>query len=361
MKRVRLGLIGMLLMALVTLAWAANDTGFALGQLQAELEALIQRVSPSVVTLFSEKGLGSGFLVDESGLIATNWHVIGGSKAVRVLFPGEPVFFHARVLGGSPVYDLALVELEERPGKMPKPLVLGDSDKLRRGELVLALGSPYGLQGSVTWGIVSAVRPTVDITGRPIYENDLLPEVIQIQAPIYPGNSGGPLVNLNGEVVGLNTYGLARSEMGFVNFAVPVNYLKRNFLIFKSGRVLDRETVLRTMPRMGAEVLAMNTYPQELREQFNLLDYGLMVQSVREGSPAERAGLRPATRFARANGRAYGLNGDILVEADGQPLFSVPQLRGILLKSDGKPVKLTFFRRGTYFGTTVVPERGEGK
>lgn len=320
-----------------------------------------------MATIFSNDGLGSGFLVDAEGHLATNWHVVEGAKEVRVLLPGSPLQYTARVLGGSPVFDLALVRLMERPARLPPPLPLGDSDRLRRGEVVVALGSPYGLEGSVTWGVVSALRPTVDVRGDPIYVNDWLPEVIQAQVPIYPGNSGGPLVNLQGEVVGVNTYLMGRADTGRVAFAVPVNYLKANLSEFKGGRILDQKALEASLPRIGAEVVPLNRYPREVLEAHNLPDYGLMVQAVAPGSPAERAGLVPASRFVQLP-RALklgdrevdrlGVNGEVILAVEGQPVFSVPQFRGILLKTGGKPVRLTLLKRGSLFEVTVTPVRG---
>lgn len=338
-----------------------------LGRLQEELVRLVGEAGRSVGTVFTPDGLGSGFVLDREGHLATNWHVVEGSREVRVLLPGSPLQYRAQVMGGSPVYDLAVVRLVERPGQLPPPLPLGDSDRLRRGEVVAALGSPYGLEGSVTWGIVSAVRPTVDVGGQAIYRSDWLPEVIQIQAPIYPGNSGGPLVNLRGEVVGLNTYVMGKAETGMLPFAVPVNYLKRHLGEFLRGEVLDEEALRRRMPRIGAEVVPLNLYPARVREEYNLPDYGLMVQAVVEGSPAARAGLRPATRFVelergvRVGGvevRRLGVNGEVIVAVEGQPVFSVPQLRGILLKGEGRPVRLTLLQRGSLFEVTLTPVVG---
>lgn len=343
----------------------------ALGRLQEELVRLVGEAGQAVVTVFTPTGLGSGFLLDREGHLATNWHVVEGAVRaggeVRVLVQGRPLQYRARVVGGSPVYDLAVVRLLERPDQLPSFLPLGNSDGLRRGEVVVALGSPYGLEGSVTWGIVSALRPTVDVVGRPIYRNDWLPEVVQIQAPIYPGNSGGPLVNLRGEVVGVNTYLRGQTETGLVPFAVPVNYLRRHLEEFLRGVVLDEEALRRRVPRIGAEVVPLNLYPGEVREEYNLPDYGLMVQAVAEGSPAARAGLRPATRFVelregvRVGGvevRRLGVNGEVIVAVDGQPVFSVPQLRGMLLKGEGRPVRLTLLQRGSLFETTLTPVVG---
>ena len=244
-------------------------------------------------------GLGSGVIIDPSGLILTNNHVVdGGGKIVVRLHDGRE--FEAVEVKQDPKTDLAVVRIEG--AKNLKAAKLGDSDSMGVGDWVLALGDPFGLEGTVTAGIISAKGRGLGITHRE--------DFIQTDAAINPGNSGGPLVNLDGEVVGINTAISSRTG-GYqgVGFAVPVNLAK-----WVSSQLVDKGTVRRAY--LGVVIQPVS---YELAEQFGVeVREGVVVSEVRSGTPAAKAGLEP---------------GDVIVEFNGQPVASPRELQGLVEKA----------------------------
>ncbi|HEY9898819.1 MAG TPA: trypsin-like peptidase domain-containing protein [Pantanalinema sp.] len=281
----------------------APSTGFV---------ALVNRVSPAVVNIDVEqrvrrripdwfgtgegtttqvrRGVGSGFVIAADGLVVTNNHVVQGqSKLVVTLWDGRTL--PGRVLGSDPLTDLALVKIE---GRGLPFLVLGNSDRAQVGEWVIALGSPLGLRRTVTAGIVSSTNREVSINERLGF--------IQTDAAINPGNSGGPLVNMAGQVIGINAV-IAADAQG-IGFAIPVNALKL---------VLDD---LRTKGRVERAWLGISFagITPELVEQFPELkgQEGLVVARVTAGSPAQRAGLRPEDVIVAFEGKRVTAARDLI-------------------------------------------------
>ncbi len=258
-------------------------------------------------------GQGSGFIISPDGLIMTNNHVVGDADKVTVrLLDGRE--FTADTIGTDPATDIALIKIDETDLPFLK---LGDSDKLEVGDWVLAVGNPFGLSHTLTAGIVSAKgRSGIGLND---YEN-----FIQTDAAINPGNSGGPLVNLDGEVVGINTAIFSRSGgyMG-IGFAIPINMAKqiRDQLV-KHGKV--------TRGRLGVYIQDLT---RDLAESFGLdKSEGILVAQVIEDSPAEKAGLK---------------RGDVILEIDGDPVGKVADFRNrVALTAPGTRVRLLVLRDG---------------
>ncbi len=313
-----------------------------------------------------QEGTGSGFVIDKEGHILTNYHVIQGANEITVRFHNDPKAYRARVVGTAEPLDVALLKVEAPKEKLV-PLVLGDSSRIRVGQKAIAMGNPFGLEFTVTQGIVSAIRKNPGAIGD---ESGFVPQVIQTDAAINPGNSGGPLLNSRGEVIGINTaiftptgqFGAA--QFAGVGFALPINLVKDILPDLKAGRRLTGEDLLRKWPRIGVSVVPLSAYPDRLRSQYNLPETGLMVQGVERGSPAERAGLKAPTRLVYlqlAPGQALqvGVDGDVLLEADGVPLGSIADLRLVLYnKKPGEAVSLRVWRGGRTFTVQVVPVAG---
>lgn len=255
----------------------------------------------------TERGVGSGFLIDPNGLIVTNEHVIEGAQTVTITLTNGKRYKGRRV-GTDPISDVALVKIEAK--NLPI-LRFGDSNRMRVGDWVVAMGSPLGLQKTVTAGIISA-------TEREIALNERI-NFIQTDAAINPGNSGGPLLNLLGEVIGVNNAIAARAQG--IGFAIPSNLVRDmvNQLVAK-GRV-DR-------PWMG---VALQAIPDE---------GGVLIAGVNKGSPAAQAGLRP---------------GDVLLALDGRPMNTPGQaVQYLSSKKIGDRLSVTFRRGNQTMRATVV-------
>jgi S1-C subfamily serine protease len=278
-----------------------------------------------------EQGTGSGFIIDEEGRILTNYHVVSGTSQLQVNLLDEKRTFRAKVLGADPRNDLALIKIEPR-GKLPF-LKLGDSEQIQVGQKVLAIGNPFGFQGTLTTGVVSSTgRSIQDERGR------TLEEMIQTDAAINPGNSGGPLLNSQGNVVGINTaiYG-PQGNIG-IGFAMPINRAKAMLDEFKErGRI--------ARPYLGIHAVYI---AGDLAEQLDLpAEGGLLVQRVVRGSAAEEAGLRGPRQVVIVGNYRLGVGGDLIVAVDGQPVEGNDSLqRALNRKRAGDTLELTVFRGG---------------
>ncbi|MGQ9754053.1 MAG: S1C family serine protease [Thermaceae bacterium] len=311
-----------------------------------------------------QQGTGSGFVIDKEGHILTNHHVVEGAAQITVKFHNDPKAYQAKVVGSAPPLDLALLKVEAPKEKL-LPLVLGDSDQILVGQKAIAMGNPFGLEFTVTQGIVSAIRENPGAVGD---ESGLVPQVIQTDAAINPGNSGGPLLNSRGEVIGINTAILTptgqfgAAQFAGVGFALPINLVKQVLPELKAGKNLSAQDLIRSRPRLGVSLLALDAYPERLRRENRLPETGLMVMEVEPNSPAARAGLRAASRYAyvqlpTGETLQVGLDGDILLEADGVPLSSILQLRQVLYaKKPGEAVELKVFRQGRILTVRVTPQ-----
>jgi putative serine protease PepD len=278
------------------------------------------------------RGLGSGFVIDKSGHIVTNFHVIEGADEVEVSFSnGEEM--SADVVGSDPSTDIAVLKVSAESRAL-RVLTLGNSDQLEVGDEVVAIGNPLGYERTMTAGIVSAL-------GRVIESPDqfAIDEVIQTDAPINSGNSGGPLLNAEGEVVGVNTQiaSLTGGNIG-IGFAVPINTVKD-----VTAQLIDKGRVEHAY--LGVEPLEID---EEIADTLNLgVERGLLIATVREGSAAEKAGLRGGTQQVVVEGTTWTLGGDIIVKADGMELRTVDELRDLIEeKNPGDQLELEIRRDG---------------
>ncbi len=278
-----------------------------------------------------ERGSGSGSVIDNQGHILTNFHVIEGAQRLTVSFGGEKTYT-ATVVGGDPDTDLAVIKLDAPPAGLPA-VALGDSDKLVVGQKVLAIGNPFGLDRTLTTGVISGLqRPIRARNNRPI------DAAIQTDASINPGNSGGPLLDKYGRMIGINSQILSPSGASVgVGFAVPVNTAKRVIpQLIQFGEV--------RRPKLGATLPSV----RELRSRVELpVAEGLLVYLLQPGGSAERAGIRGI--------QADGSIGDIILSAEGQKLNDIDDLYRLLdRKQIGDTVNFEVYRNGR---TVTVPVR----
>lgn len=280
-----------------------------------------------------QQALGSGFVVDTSGHIVTNFHVVQGAEQIEVSFSNRDSVT-AKLVGSDPSTDVAVLKVDV-DARALRPLELGNSDRVRVGDSVVAIGNPLGLERSVTSGIVSALH-------RPLTApNDFtIDDVIQTDAAINSGNSGGPLLAANGQVIGINTAIAtgntgARGNIG-IGFAVPMNTV-RNVV----SQLIEKGKVEHPFIGVGAQEI-----DPEIAGLFNLPQQrGLLVVRVYEGSGAARAGIRAGTREVVIDGQSYQLGGDFIVEVDGKPVSRSQDLRqAIMGKKVGDRITIDAYR-----------------
>lgn len=307
---------------------------------------IYREVSPAVVHITStavgydvffnlvpERGTGSGFIIDGKGYIVTNNHVVEDAQRLEVtLADGKKV--SAKLIGRDPLNDLAVIKVDVADENMPV-VQLGDSDRLQIGQMAIAIGNPFGLDRTVTTGVVSSLDRTLRTeTGREIRG------IIQTDAAINPGNSGGPLLNSRGEVIGINTaiFSPTGGSVG-IGFAIPVNKAKRIIpeLITK-GRA--------SHPWLGIAGLSVTP---EMRHVLDLpIEHGVLVVRVTKRSPAARAGIRGGRRRIQVGNTILEVGGDLIVEVDGQKIEHLNDLIAYLEdhKRVGETVELGILRDG---------------
>lgn len=280
-----------------------------------------------------QQALGSGFVLDRAGHIVTNYHVVEGADDIEVSFSSKDTL-KARVVGTDPSTDLAVL-LVDTSARALTPLPLGDSDGVSVGDQVVAIGNPFGLDRTATAGIVSALQR--DVTAPNGYTID---HVIQTDAQINSGNSGGPLLSARGEVIGVNSQIVtAQGSTGNVGigFAIPSNTVKSVAAqLIKSGRVE------RAFLGVGVRPIG-----PELARTFRLpVDAGLLVETVVSGSGAAMAGLKGGNTKVVVAGESYTLGGDVISAVDGEQLTTLEELRGFLAtRTPGDTISLEI-RRG---------------
>ena len=285
--------------------------------------------------------LGSGFVISEEGYIITNYHVIESARQIEVNFSGDDRV-RATIVGVDPSTDLAVLKINAQVRALT-PLPLGDSDAVRVGDAVVAIGNPFGLERTVTAGIVSALQR--EITAPNGYTID---KVIQTDASINQGNSGGPLLNTRGQVIGVNSQ-IEPGDSGTGNlgigFAVPSATVREVFAqIRASGKVEHAYLGVRTLEI--DEVLA-KTYRLPV-------DTGVIIDEVIPGSPADDAGLKAGDRSVIFGGTSYRLGGDIVTAADGEQVASPDDLRRLIEAKDPGDAMTLDIRRGESKRTVSV-------
>ncbi len=279
----------------------------------------------------TQRSLGSGFVIDKAGHIVTNDHVVAGAKSVQVSFSDNDSL-NAKVVGVDPSSDIAVLQVSARSRALT-PLPLGNSDDVQVGDDVVAIGNPFGLDRSITRGIVSALqRPITAPNGVTI------DHVIQTDAALNHGNSGGPLLNMRGQVIGVNSQIQTAGGDGNIGigFAIPIDTV-RNVVaqLIHNGHVVH--------PFLGIEAVPVTAQVAHL---FRLpSSRGLLVKSVCRGSGSADAGLRGAEQTVVVAGESWPLGGDLIVGADGRRIASTEALRAIVAsQKPGDKMKLKIFR-----------------
>lgn len=346
------------------LAPAAPLGGEALPPVQIEpqageraLPALYEQVNQGVVSiqvyqhqgLATHEGAGSGFVLDDQGHIVTNNHVIERADILTVVF-SNGIEVAAQVVGTDPDSDLAVVKVDSLP-EGAHPLPLGDSDRVRVGETVIAIGNPFGLGGSMTVGIVSAVGRTIASGATPFS----IPHAIQTDAAINPGNSGGPLLNLQGEVVGVNaqiaTSG-ARANAG-VGFAIPAGIVRRVAPVLIEHGAFQWAWLGVTGGAVNMAIAQANDLPDQ---------QGAYIHTVQPDGPAEAAGLRGSTGTVTVDGVLVPVGGDVIVAVDGRPVADFDALLlEVASRDPGESVTLTILRDGRERAVSVALEPRPGE
>ncbi len=319
-------------------------------ELEAQVEAVYTEAAPAVVNITSnvigynvfmqpvpEQGTGSGFIYDSEGHIVTNYHVVENAQSVSVtLSTGET--YAATVVGTDPSNDLAVLTTEA--DSLPTPIPLGDSNQLRVGQFVVALGNPFGLQGTLTVGVVSAL-------GRIIQSPDgrFIGEAIQTDAAINPGNSGGPLLDLEGRVIGIDSQIISPSQASAgIGFAVPSNAVSRVVpQLIATGKYAH--------PWLGVQLIDITPDRATALQGAGMkvpVQEGVLVVDVVAGSPADKADIRAGDTMATIGNARIPIGGDIITAINGQSVSSLQQLT-VYLETEtqvGDTVEVTLVRDG---------------
>jgi S1-C subfamily serine protease len=304
-----------------------------------------RQVSPAVANILTKateydffmdpvpvEGAGSGFVLDDKGYILTNFHVVQGAQSIDVIL-GDQSRYPGKFIGADERNDVALVKIDPK-GKHLAALSLGDSSALQVGQKVLAIGNPFGFQSTLTTGVVSALGRTVQTS-----QTTFIDEAIQTDAAINRGNSGGPLINSRGEVIGINSAIFTPSgTTAGIGFAIPINTAKMiAHDLITDGRVHRAFLGVQPFPVSGSLAEALDLPAQE----------GLLVQTATKGGPAANAGIRGGDRTVRAGMQRIIIGGDLIVAVDGQKVASPFDLNIILnRKRPGDTVTVTVYRGG---------------
>ena len=283
-------------------------------------------------TQSTQRALGSGFVIDKAGHIVTNYHVIAGARSVQVSFSNNESM-KARIVGSDPTTDIAVLQVKARARALT-PLQLGNSDAVRVGDSVVAIGNPLGEDRSITLGIVSALQRT--IVSPNSYSID---HVIQTDAALNHGNSGGPLLNTRGYVIGvtaqIQTAGGSDGNIG-IGFAIPINTVRT-----VAAQLIRNGKVEHAFLGISADPITPS-----LARLFHLpAQHGLLVNKVEPGSSAAQAGLKAGTTNVIVSGQSFKLGGDLIVKADGNPVATLEQLRDMIAnKHPGDTLNLEVYR-----------------
>jgi S1-C subfamily serine protease len=329
----------------VATAKSVAERDAALTEDEAINVRIYRQVSPAVANILTKateydffmdpvpvEGAGSGFVIDPRGYILTNFHVVEGAQSIEVVL-GDQSRYPAKFIGADQRNDVALVKIEPK-GKSLVALSLGDSSAIQVGQKVLAIGNPFGFQSTLTTGVVSALGRTVQ-TGQTTF----IDEAIQTDAAINRGNSGGPLINSHGQVIGINSaiYTPTGTTAG-IGFAIPINTAKSiaNDLM-TDGRVHRAFLGVETLPVGGWLSEALDLPVKE----------GLLVERATKGGPAAAAGIHGGDRVAQAGMRKIAIGGDVIVAIDNQKVASQLDVNLVLNhKRPGDTVNVIVYRGG---------------
>jgi S1-C subfamily serine protease len=278
---------------------------------------------------------GSGFVIDKAGTILTNAHVVNGATKVTVQFQNKQSV-DAKVLGKDESTDLALLQVDPA-GLTLVPLTLGTSKTVQVGDPAIAIGNPFGLERTLTTGVISAVKRTIQAPNS--FEID---DVLQTDAPINPGNSGGPLIDATGKVIGINSQ-IATGDGGTgsvgIGFAVPIDTAKEIIPDLKESGRVDRGYL---------GIKSAVTVDKTLKDLINLaVDHGALVEQVATGGPADRAGIRGGDLNAVLDNHPIQIGGDIIVKVAGKDIRTRTDLQAAVAdRTSGDKVKVTLWRAG---------------
>ncbi len=327
-------------------------------ELESQVEAVYAQHGTSVVNITSrvitydffmqaipQEGSGSGFIYDTEGHIVTNYHVVENAESVSVALSGGDVY-EATIVGADPSNDLAALKIEAE--NLPDPIPLGDSSQLQVGQFVVAIGNPFGLERTLTLGVISSL-------GRVIQSPDgrFIGEAIQTDAPINPGNSGGPLLDLNGQVIGVNSQIISPSRASAgIGFAISSNTVARVMpeLIAK-GKYPH--------PGLGVQLLALSPDIVRLFGKAGVelsTETGLLITEVVPGGPADSAGVRGGDKALRIRNMHMPVGGDIITAVNGEPVTTFQELTVYLETKTrvGDTVELTLIRDGQQVSVDVT-------
>ncbi len=312
---------------------------------------VFEKVHPSVVNIVTttlsvnfwrqiipREGQGSGFIIDKKGYILTNNHVVANAQEIFVTLAGGKKM-SAVLVGRDPYSDIAVIKIPSESVDTAAPL--GDSDQIRVGQKAIAIGNPFGLSHTLTTGIVSALNRSIETQ-----EGVEIDNIIQTDAAINPGNSGGPLLNSNGEVIGINTAIVSRSggHQG-IGFAIPINLAKEVAeKLITSGRY--------ARPWLG--ITSINV--TDLFDTITFgIDRGVLIQEIAQEGPAAKAGLRGGNRYVIIGRMRLLIGGDIITSIDDQPVNNNDDLVKILSKTRvGQKIKITIYRNGDFLTVDVL-------
>jgi S1-C subfamily serine protease len=321
-----------------------NGVAFVESQLAAE------ETEPSPFNPFGEESsgggtaTGSGIVVDSEGHILTNNHVVEGADKITVKLGESDTTRSAEVVGTDPSSDLALLKVDA-PASELDPIELGDSSQVEVGDPVVAIGNPFGLDRTVTSGIVSALQRQIQAP-----DGFSISNVIQTDAAINPGNSGGPLINAEGEVIGINsqieTGGSGSNGNVGIGFAIPINTAKSEIAsLIKNGEV----------EHAYLGISGGNITP-ELAKELNLpVKEGVIVQEVVKGGPSDKAGIQGSTKTATIEGVEVGLGGDVITEINGKQVKDMEEVVSLVEAAEpGDKFEITLLREGQQKNVTVT-------
>jgi 2-alkenal reductase len=324
------------------------ETGFpqaSLSELQDTFEQIYERVNPSVVNIQvgDQDGLGSGFVWDKAGHIVTNAHVVEGANEISVTFSdGSTV--EAELVGADRYSDLAVIKVEVLADRL-RPVELANSSQVKVGQLAIAIGNPFGLQGTMTQGIISGLSRSLSVNlENPVNQPGgrySIPDIIQTDASINPGNSGGVLVDYEGKVIGVTSAIASSTQVNSgVGFVIPAAIVERVVLpLIETGRVQHAW--------MG---ITGTTLTPDLALAANLLEdqQGALVLSVATGGPAEKAGVKGGDKEVTIDGRQVDMGGDVVIAIDGQTVKRFEDMVSYLFNQTevGQTVTLTVLRQG---------------
>jgi S1-C subfamily serine protease len=332
--------------------------------LEAQVEAVYDEAGPAVVHITSrvitydffmqpvpQEGTGSGFVYDTEGHIVTNYHVVADAESVSVALAAGGVYT-ATIVGTDSSNDLAVVRIEAED--LPAPISLGDSDRLRVGQFVVAIGNPFGLDRTLTVGVISALSRVIQSP-----DSRFIGEAIQTDAAINPGNSGGPLLDLEGRVIGVNAQIISPSQASAgIGFAIPVNTVRR-----VAPQLIARGHY--PHPWLGVSVLPFEAEGAQILQEAGMdvpVDEGLLVAEVVPGGPVAKAGIRAGDRVVLIGNTRIPVGGDIIIAINGTTVANFQELT-VYLESEtqvGDTVEVTLIRDGQEMTVSVtLAERPE--